>query len=364
MRPEEIAKLIKRLDSIRGRHTELITVYVPAGSNILATSKQLESEKSTATNIKSKSTRKNVIEALEKIVRELKGVKKTPENGLIIFCGNTSDKEGQQNIEFFAIEPHVPMNIKMYRCDQRFLTEPIKEIVEKRDKYGLLVLDRHESTFGLLDGKTIIPLSHHTSEVPGKFKAGGQSAARFARIREEVSKTFFKRTAEHLIKEFGDASGREIKGIIIGGPGPTKEDFLAEVDLGRLREKILSVEDIGYADEHGLDLLVEKAEGALEKADITKEKNLMKEFFELLGRKKSKVAYGESNVKKALQAGAVDRLLISEDFDENNPEVSKEFQKMAEDIAAEVFFVSVETEEGISFKNISGIGAFLRFSVQ
>ncbi len=363
MRPEEISKLVKRLSAIRGRHTELITVYVPAGANILVISKQLEAEKSTASNIKSKATRKNVIDALEKIVRELKGVKKTPENGLVIFCGNVSGKEGQQQIEFFAIEPHIPMNIKMYRCDQKFLTEPLREAVEKRDKYGLFVIDRHEATFGLLDGKTILQLSHHTSGVPGKIKAGGQSAARFARIREEVAKAFFKRMAEHLIKEFGDQSGREIKGILIGGPGPTKEDFLSETDIGRLKEKILAVEDIGYADEHGLKLLVEKAQTALEKAEITKEKNLLKDFFTLLGKKKEKVAYGESPVKKALEAGAVEKLLISEDFDEEFEKESKEFQKMAEDIGAEVLFVSTETEEGMSFKNLSGVGAFLRFAI-
>lgn len=363
MRPEEIAKLVKKLDGIRGRHTELITVYIPAGANVLVVSKQLEAEKSTAANIKSKVTQKNVVAALEKIIRELKGVTKTPENGLVIFCGNTSEKEGQQQIEFFAIEPHVPMNVKMYRCDQKFLTEPIKDLVEKRDKYGLLVLDRHEATFGILDGKTIIPLSHRTSDVPGKYKAGGQSAARFARIREDVAKHYFRRMAEQLIKEFGAGSGREIKGILIGGPGPTKEDFLSEVDLGPLKEKIIAVEDIGYADEHGLELLVGKAQTALIEAEVTKEKNLLKEFFTLLGKNREKVAYGKENVKRALEMGAVERLLISEDFDEGYNALSKEFQKMAEDIAAEVIFISVETEEGKSLKNLGGVGAFLRFSI-
>lgn len=362
MRPEEILRLIKKLGSIRGRHTELITVYIPARSNIFSIIKQLEEEKATATNIKSKVTRKNVIDALEKIIRELKGLKKTPENGLAIFCGNISEKEERQNIEFFAIEPHVPLNIKLYRCDQRFLTEPLKEIVEKRDKYGLLVIDRHEATFGLLDGKTIVVLSKHTSEVPGKIKAGGQSAARFARIREEVSKAYFRRMAEHLKKEFGEEK-REIKGILIGGPGPTKEEFLSEVDLGNLKKKILAVEDIGYADEHGLKLLVEKAQKVLEEEDIMKEKKVLKEFFTLLGKNKEKVAYGEEAVRKALQLGAVEKLLISESFDEKKPAVSKEFQKIAKSMGSEIFFISSETDEGLSFKNLGGIGAILRFLI-
>ena len=64
--------LIKELESYRGRHTELITVYVSAGSNLNLTAKQLENEKSTAVNIKSKNTRKNVLDALERITRNLK----------------------------------------------------------------------------------------------------------------------------------------------------------------------------------------------------------------------------------------------------------------------------------------------------
>ena len=257
MQAQEISILIKRLESIRGRHTELITVYVPAGYSLQAIVKQLEAEKSTATNIKSKGTRNNVIDAIEKILRELRNLKEAPENGLVIFCGNIAEKEGQQQIEFFAVEPHVPMKVKLYRCDQKFLTDPLREVVEKRDKFGLLVIDRHEATFGLLDGKTILPLSHHTSGVPGKIKAGGQSAARFARIREGAAKEFYKRMAEHFVKEFGERQ-REIKGILIGGPGPTKEEFLSETEqeLGRLKEKIIAVEDIGYSDEFGRKLFV------------------------------------------------------------------------------------------------------------
>ena len=48
---------IEELESVRGRHTELVTVMVPAGFNIHPVIKQLEAEKSTAANIKSKQTR-------------------------------------------------------------------------------------------------------------------------------------------------------------------------------------------------------------------------------------------------------------------------------------------------------------------
>ena len=60
----ELEEFIGRMKEHRARHTELITVYVPAGFDINLITKQLESEKSTSTNIKSTATRKNVRDAL------------------------------------------------------------------------------------------------------------------------------------------------------------------------------------------------------------------------------------------------------------------------------------------------------------
>ncbi|KKQ76334.1 MAG: Peptide chain release factor subunit 1, partial [Microgenomates group bacterium GW2011_GWF1_38_5] len=84
----ELEDLIEELEKHRGRATELISVLIPAGYDVNAVQRQLEAEKSTAKNIKSTATRKNVSDALDKVVRELKGLKKTPDNGLAIFCGN------------------------------------------------------------------------------------------------------------------------------------------------------------------------------------------------------------------------------------------------------------------------------------
>ncbi|MBU0958246.1 MAG: peptide chain release factor 1, partial [Nanoarchaeota archaeon] len=58
----KLEEMIEKLEKVRGRHTELITVYISAGFNINVVAKQLESEKSTAKNIKSKATQKAVLE--------------------------------------------------------------------------------------------------------------------------------------------------------------------------------------------------------------------------------------------------------------------------------------------------------------
>jgi len=110
---DELESVIEELGQYKGRHTELITVYISAGYDVNSVQRQLQAEKSTAKNIKSTSTRKNVSEALDKIVRHLKSLKKTPENGLALFCGNVSKVEGQQDLQLWDIEPHMPIKIRL-----------------------------------------------------------------------------------------------------------------------------------------------------------------------------------------------------------------------------------------------------------
>ena len=63
---DELESLIEEIETHKGRHTELISVYISAGYDVNAVQRQLEGEKSTAKNIKSTSTRKNVNEALDR----------------------------------------------------------------------------------------------------------------------------------------------------------------------------------------------------------------------------------------------------------------------------------------------------------
>jgi len=356
---KDFKEFVEKMSGYRGRHTELVSVLIPAGYNINAVVSQLEAEKSTANNIKSRSTRNNVIEALEKIIRELKQGKQKYENGIAIFCGNTSLDEGKSNIEFFVIEPPQPLNTRLYRCDQTFVTDPLIEMTETTEVYGLLVIERKEATIGLLEGTRIKVLQKMTSGVPGKIRAGGQSSQRFARITEGMAKEFYRRVAETMKEEFFEM--KKLKGILIGGPIPTKEEFLEDGQLvTALKNKVIAVKDIGYADEHGLGLLVEAAQEELVEQDITKERKIMEKFFTILGKDPGKGVYQYSKVKKVLEMGAVDTLLLSETLEKP---IIKELTTIAEQMGTTVILVSNETDEGKQFTSLSGIGAILRYKV-
>ncbi|MBR9700990.1 helix-turn-helix domain-containing protein [Candidatus Woesearchaeota archaeon] len=170
----KLKQFVKQLEGYKGRGTELVSVYVPAGYDLNAIIGQLQDEQGTATNIKSKQTKTNVIDALERMIQHLKNVKKTPPNGMAIFSGNVAEREGQSDVRVWGMEIPVPNNQRLYRCDKEFILEPLRDIVDNENVYGLVVLDRRDAMLGLLKGKKIVPVVQTHSEVPGKHKSGGQ----------------------------------------------------------------------------------------------------------------------------------------------------------------------------------------------
>src|SRR3989338_1092617 len=239
-----LKKFIRDLQSHKAAHTEFVSVYVPKSYDLTKIINHLAEEQGTASNIKSASTRKNVQSALEKMIQHLRTIQKTPTNGLAVFSGNVASLEGKQDLRVWSIEPPAPLNIRIYRCDKNFVVDILEEMLAEHRVYGLVVLDRRDANIALLRGKTIIPLQKTHSEVPGKFKAGGQSAQRFARIREGAYKDHFKKIAEYMKDQFLSL-GNNLQGIIIGGPGTTVNDFLNEDALtGDLKRKILGTKDL------------------------------------------------------------------------------------------------------------------------
>lgn len=355
----ELESLVEELESYRGRHTELITVYVPAGFNINQVTKQLEDEKGTATNIKSNATKKNVINALEKAIRKLKEYKQTPKNGLAVFSGNVSNVEGKEDLQVWAIEPPKIMKVRIYRCDQTFVMEPLSVMLESDEVYALLIIERNEASIGILEGKHVRLLQNMTSGIPGKTKAGGQSSQRFARIRESAAKEFFKRVAEHMKNEFFEM--KHIKGILIGGPIPTKEEFLDRAQLvTELKNKVIAVKDLGGTGIAGLIDLVNLCEDVLVEQEVTKQKKILDEFFERLAKDPDKVAYGNAEVEDRLKRGAVDKLILSKTLDKKR---IKELETLAKSSSTTVHLVTNETPEGVQFDNLGGLGGLLRFAI-
>lgn len=356
----ELKKKIKELAKYRGHHTELVTVFIPAGYELSKITTHLAQEQDTASNIKSKATRDNVIAALEKMIQHLKLFKRTPPNGLALFAGNVAEREGQQDVKVWSIEPPVPLGQRLYRCDKTFVLDALRDMVEHKEVYGLVVMDRRDATLALLRGKTIIPIRKTHSEVPGKTRAGGQSAQRFERLREGAVKDHYKKIADYMKDEF--LKLKELKGIIIGGPSVTINDFMVKEYLtGDVKKKILGTKDLSYTGEFGLQELLDKSADILAEEEVAEEKAIMQKFFQLLATKEAMVSYGEVEVMKALEAGAIETLLLSEKLDDTTLE---KFEQKALEFGTDVQIISEDTREGVQLREMGKIAAILRYEFQ
>ena len=355
----KLKKIIKELKSARGRHTELVTVYVPSGFDMNHIISQLSNEQGTAVNIKSKSTRKNVTDALEKVIQHIRLFKSTPKNGLAVFCGNVSEREGVQDMKLWSIEPPEPMFIRIYRCDQNFITEPLEGFVVPTEVYGLIAIDNKEATIATLRGDRYHIVKHLTSGYHGKHRAGGQSQRRFERIIKAQSHDFRVRVGEYATSAFLPDL-KNLRGIVIGGPAATPEDFVdGEFLHHELKKKIIATPSITYTDESGIRELIDKSQDVLKDVQMVRQKILMQRLMHGLVSN-GNVSYG-GDVKKALDMGAVDTLLISENLDED---VIDDLYESAMAVGSNMEIVPDDFEEGFQLWNtFAGKAALLRFKV-
>ncbi|PTD94421.1 peptide chain release factor 1 [archaeon SCG-AAA382B04] len=397
----ELKRRIEELEGLKGEGTELITLYIPPSKNINDVMNQLRDEYGQAANIKSKSTRKNVQSALNVLMGKLKHFKNPPEKGMIMMAGKVSRDGDRSEMKSLILEAPEKIQSYRYHCDSNFLIEPLKELVEEREKFGLIVLDRREATIGILKGNNINQENHLSSNVPGKTKAGGQSQARFERLRDIAAHEFYKKIAKSANEVFTNTE--DIRGVLVGGPSPTKEEFLNK-DLLHHELDVIDKYDVSYTDEYGLRELVDAASETLEKIEGMEERQAAKEFLQKLVEEERMVTYGEEQVRKAIKIGAVDRLLLSADtrkyrataqckkcgysikktIEENEIEQFKEQNKKcpecdgdteieiidliselsekAENKGSDVLMIPTDFEEGEQIRDaFGGIAAILRF---
>ena len=319
-----IKRLIDEIKKKEGRGTELISLYIPPNRRISDVINYLRQEYSTAANIKSDTTRKNVQSAILKVIERLKYYAQAPKNGLVIFCGAIPRAgPGTEKMEIYVIEPPEPLNVNLYRCDDHFHTEYLEEALREKEVYGLISIDVNEAAIGILEGRRLEVLGTYTSGIPGKHRAGGQSARRFERLREQEIHHYFDRVAKHVNEIFlREDIFERLRGILVGGPGFTKKDFVEESKLDyRLKEKIIDLLDTNYAGEEGLRELVNKGREILKNVRYVRERDLVNEFLRRLTHNSNMVMYGIKDVLRSLETGAIDTILVLEDINKYRVEL-------------------------------------------
>lgn len=404
-------KLLEYLKEKKGFHTELISLYIPPDKKLSDVTNYLKNEVSESSNIKSKLTRKNVLDSISTLLGQLRNISDVPENGLVMFSGAIpqSNTPGTEKNELYIIDPPDRIVTFRYHCASEFLLWPLEEMLVPSETYGLIVVGRQESAVGYISGNRIEIVREFTSGIHSKHRAGGQSQKRFERLIEEGEKQFYKRIWDETNTIFLNLE--DLRGIFIGGPGPSKEKFVSDDTIDyRLKDKILDVVDLGYGGSEGIRALVDKVQDKMEDVKYIQEKQVMQRFLKEISSDTGLATYGINEVKKTLEMGAVDTLILSENLDDywynlecsncgySSSEIVKErhledfesdaqeqicpdcssnsygiveekaliehLGEIAETMGTTVEIISSETEEGeMLYSTFGGITAILRFKI-
>ena len=396
----DFKKAMQEIVDLKGRGTELISVYIPPNRQISDVMAYLRNEYSQSSNIKSKSTMKNVMSAIDSIMSRLRTYKSPPANGLVLFCGEVPKAGDQTRMVQYVLEPPESIITFVYRCDSQFYTEPLTSMLLDKKAYGLITVDRSEATIGILSGNRISVIKNFDSMVPRKHRQGGQSAQRFERLIEIAAHEFYKKIADNCTEAFLDKP--ELIGILVGGPGATKDFFIKEGYLHHeLQKKVVDTFDTGYTDEYGLKELVENAKNAIVGMDLMREKNMIQKLLAEIRKADGGLsAYGEEVVRDAAEKGAVDTFLLSEGLNKRritvecpnghvysetvkeaderiacrecgtmanvtmNEDLVDNFYDIADSFNASVELITEDSEEGdMLMRAFGGIAAILRYKL-
>lgn len=312
----KIRKTLEELSQKSGRGTELISLYVPQGKQLHEVITSLREEQGTADNIKSDLTRTHVVDSLSKVVQRLKMYKKTPERGLVMFCGALPPEGGgplgSEVVTIYEIDPPKDLKTFLYRCDDHFHVDILKDMLKDDNLIGFLAIDSKDAGWGLLHGDKIEVLKETGSGVAGKHRQGGQSAKRFQKLREMELTYFFNRVATITKEYFIDIY--PIKGLIISGPGPTKEEFINNNYLEyRLQNMILDTIDASYSGSEGIREAFAKSSEILSDYRMVEEKKMVEELFKHINTNTGLGSYGMKEVISYLKNNVVDKLVITDD---------------------------------------------------
>jgi len=344
----KIRKTLEELSQKSGRGTELVSLYIPRGKQLHEVINNLREEQGTADNIKSDLTRTHVVDSLSRVIQRLKLYKDTPERGLVIFCGALPQEGGgpigSEVIKIYEIDPPKELTTFLYRCDDHFHVDILKDMLKDDNLIGFLAIDTKDAGWGLLHGDKIEVLGETGSGVAGKHRQGGQSAKRFQKLREMELTYYFNRVAETTKEYFIDIY--PVKGLIVSGPGPTKEDFIKDNYLDyRLQDMVIATIDSSYSGSEGIREAFTKAGEILSDFRMVEEKQLVDDLFRHINSRTGLGTYGLKEVIRLLQSNVVQTLIITDDTNLYRLEVKcKRCQNIQETIVERPQLIQKKTE--------------------
>ena len=233
---------------------------------------------------------------------------------------------------------------------QKYQLDRINEATEEQLTALIVVFDRELCLLARLKSRGYEVIA----ELKGKVKKKGY----------DTTTTNFYKEIIMAVKEY-DSRNKPDR-IILASPAFWKEEMMNELEndakSSQLREKIVmaACSSVG---ENAIEEVLKRPEMAtvLANAMASKEMKLVDEAMAEIA-KDGKVTYGKKEVREAVEAAAVEKLLIIDVNVYSNPDLEK-LMKKAEDNGGKVFIINSENQAGQKLDSLGGVAAILRYKI-
>ena len=258
------------------------------------------------------------------------------------------------------VEPGVKVEISKESWPRPLLRR-IKEATERRGQRLIVIaVEEDQTSIGIIDNSGVDVRVEIQGTARGKYGKYIQSADTFGQM--------FAGVATQLRELL--ASIPDVLRIILVGPGSMKEklsDYLQSKmpeTKGRIQLEHTSTGTVGGIYEALNRGIIERIAGEIR---LNQEISLINEVLEHLGKGSGKTAYGWQEIRRAVQFGAVEKLLILDKFFREAPaEQRRELEKIMRQVenqkgSVEIF--SANHQAGKQLQGLGGLAALLRFAL-
>ena len=213
--------------------------------------------------------------------------------------------------------PPRPIASFVYRCDSVFHCEALFALYDEAEPaYGLACVAGDEARMYVAQGTRVALKQRVRVDRMKQHKCGGQSSARFGRIREAQIDDYVKRVAQALGAAFLDAAGGVplVRGVVLAGCGPVKDQVAASGWLSeRLRSLLLgalSVDAAALASAEAV-LALPEARALLQDSGSRELRAQERVWQQRLDTELARIVYGREEVLRALEQGELQELLAT-----------------------------------------------------
>jgi len=264
-------------------------------------------------------------------------------------------REGPQDLgQYHTINYEVGDEVEIRKGDGKSWKSYQIEELEDAEKASnqpivtMLAIEDGEATFAILRQYGVQYIADISTQLSGKMYPS-----------KDIRSEFYSEVLSKLMQIRGPNSP-----LIILGPGFAKEEF---AKFAREREplffKNVKIESTGQAGRVGIQEGIKKGvvSSVVEGSRVEYETRLVERLLAEIGKGKL-ATYGKNEVKKALEIGAVDTLLVTDKM--LRMQTCAELLDIAKSMNAKVAIISTANEAGEKLESLGGIAAILRYKIE